>query len=672
LAWVWVLLAGGAWCLAQGEVPAQLAGAQAAETQPEDAPQAQNGAAAEDAPAPAPVDPTAQMFRQHVFALADPFMEGRAGGTAGKQRAAEYVEFYFRRAGLGPAFSSEVAGPGASMEAGEKSYRQRFVGPPSGRPGDSVVMEEQLFAYVGARGEVRLAPGTDVVALGMSADASVSGKLAFVGYSIGEGPEGYTSYPEGQGLAGRIAIVLRFEPMDEQGKSRWAEVRWSQHAGIDNKIRAAIKQGAAGVVIVNPPGASDPRAGEIDATLGLNAKALAVPVMMMSEAAADALVRAADAEGRSLLDLRRLADEEGGVIELPNVEARLATKVTRRELWVDNVGAVLEGAGELAGEVVVVGAHYDHVGYGYFGSRSGQKGRGVVHPGADDNASGTSALLLVAERLSRAWERLPDGQPRRTVLLLAFASEEAGLNGSKHYVNTPIAPLDEHALMINMDMVGRLREGKLEVDGVDTAKGMREWVGAALAKEDGLTPALKGSGMGPSDHASFASQGVPVLFFFTGLHEEYHRITDTPDLINAEDGARIARIVADLALDAATRIERFEFVSPTGRPGSRDPGAGQSMANVSVRFGISPGDYSGEVQGVQVGDAFPNLPAARAGLKSGDLIVRWNDRPVTSVESWMPMLSEHKPGDVVTIVYIRDGEEKTTQATLVAREQRGQ
>jgi len=636
--------------------------------------------------------PYALRYQQHVFSLADPMMEGRAPGTVGNRRAAEYIEFYWSQLGLPPAFTTpEDPADDASEDAkviaaadgvpGTKTYRQVFLAPASRRPGDSVRLEKQDLSFVGG---AQLTPGTDFNVLGYSATGKVTGPVAFVGYSIEEGNDDYTSYPlvgeEGSkkevDLTGKIAMVLRFEPMDEHGKSRWSDSRWSPAAGLDGKLRAAVSRGASAIILVNPPGADDPRTEKLDDLSLAGRSPLKVPVVMMSIEAADAMVKAADAEGRSLLALRQWADENGGVVELAKAPVTVDVTITKIPLVTDNIGAVLEGVGSLKDEYVVVGSHYDHVGYGYFGSRDPDP-RGKLHPGADDNASGTSGNLIVSARLKEVWDELGD-TPRRSILFLAFSAEEGGLVGSKFYVKHPIVPIEKHALMINMDMIGRLDEDKgLELGGVRTAVGLEDWI-KPYVDSAGFNIAPKPSGLGPSDHASFAGAGVPALFLFTGLHKQYHMPTDTPDLINVDGASQVADLAYRIALDAALRTEPFVFTTATGRDPSKqteeekkndDQNLG-SVSGVGVRFGIAPGDYSGN-DGVMIGEVFPDLPAAKAGLKEGDKMIMWNETVLTDVESWMPMLSTHKPGDKVTIKYIRkvDGadHEFTTEATLVAR-----
>lgn len=611
-------------------------------------------------------------YRIHLTLLADPAMEGRAPGTNGNRIAANYIEGTFRRLGLTPAFRE-------SGHGGEASYRQVFEAKPSERPGDSIRLNSQSASYTTADGvENVLRSDVDFNALGHSASAEATGPLVFVGYSVESEAKKYRSIPEGTDLSGKIAVVLRLEPMNEEGKSLWAEDRWSFQAGLEMKLNTVAASGAAGIILVNPPGADHDQTNVLaDISLG-SRRHQKVPVVMLSGDAADALLKAADAEGRGLMDLRKLADNlgegESGVIELPNATVTLKADIARIPLMTDNVGAILPGTGVLADEFVVVGAHYDHVGYGYFGSRGGPEARGTIHPGADDNASGTSGLLLIAENLAREYAKMPASEPRRCVLFLAFSAEESGLEGSKFYVKNAVADQAKHTLMVNLDMIGRCREGRLDVQGTSTGDGMLNWLTPAF-EQSGLSVVPTPGGSGPSDHASFYGWGVPVLFFFTRTHEEYHKPQDVIATINMDDATRIADLAGRVLLDAALLDKGFTYVG-MGKPA--DPHAGASTdkpgpvgGGVRVRFGIAPGDYSGSEKGVLVGEVYPNTPAAKAGIQKDDIITHWNGKEILDVEAWMPFLSDAKPGDRVVITLKRrvgdESHEVTADVELVAR-----
>jgi hypothetical protein len=608
-----------------------------------------------------------ETYRQHLTLLANPFFEGRAPGTKGNRIAADYIEFQYRQLGLLPAFPGEAKDENGQIVTKDRaSYRQEFVAPRSSRPGDSTRLREQVAAFSAGGNEVTLAAGKDFNALGYSGNGEVTGEVVFAGYSVVNDDKDYTSYPEGADLTGKIVMVMRFEPMDDEGKSKWADMRWSFAAGLEAKFREAMERKASAVILVSAPGAKDDRVNKLEDISLAGPRTLDVPVVMLSLEAADRLVKAGDEQGRSLLDLRKLADEAGGLVPLPKATVTVKVDIEQVPLLTDNVGAVLPGKGALAEEFVVIGSHYDHVGYGYLGARA--EHRGKIHPGADDNASGSSGNLLTAQRLTEAYASLPEDANARSILFLAFSAEESGLNGSAFYVKNPIVGIEKHAFMLNMDMIGRLRDDKLEVGGVASAVGLKEWT-QPYWDESGLKIAAKDRGPSNSDHASFYRVKIPVLFFFTGLHTEYHTPADVIETVNFEGGVRVADLAYRIALDSALRPEPFVFsegARSEERRDNNDQAANTGpVGGVSVRFGIAPGDYSGDT-GVLIGDVRPGLPAEKAGLKAGDLMIKWGDTELKDVEGWMPLLAKAKPGDKVVITFIRDKQVNTTEVTLVA------
>lgn len=613
-----------------------------------------------------------EVYRNHLTTLANPFFEGRAPGTRGNRHAADYIEFHLRNWALEPAFPTKQKDAEGNETAVEfSSYRQVF-NPESARPPyGQVTIAEQVASYEIGGAKTGLTAARDFTILGYSSSGEATGSLAFAGYSIEEGKEEYSSYNKKDSLKDKIAIVLRFEPLNDDGRSRWADEGWTVNAALEPKLQAAADAGAAGIILVNAPGADDERARS-DKLEGMDLagrRGLGIPVMMMSQKAADALIQSADENGRTLMDYRKMADEKGGVIELPRATMTLKARIERPSTRTDNVGAVLRGKGDLADQWIVIGSHYDHVGYGPVGARGENYGK--IHPGADDNGSGTCGNLLVAERLAETYAGAEAPQNARSVLFLWFSAEESGLEGSRYYVNHPVAPLEKVSLMLNMDMIGRLREGKFEVGGIGTGKGLDDW---SKPYWDSFGMPVKATRLGApnSDHFSFQLKQVPNLFMFTGLHREYHTPADVVATINFEGAAQVADLVYRVALDAAQRPEPFEFSADTpddahGGDQEQKPAVqASSVSGLKVRFGIMPGDYSGN-DGVLVGDLTgPELPAAKAGLKAGDKMISWGGVKIGTVEEWMAQMAKNKPGDVVEIVYIRDGREEKTSATLIA------
>jgi Zn-dependent M28 family amino/carboxypeptidase len=264
-------------------------------------------------------------------------------------------------------------------------------------------------------------------------------------------------------------------------------------------------------------------------------------------------------EGTTLTELRRKADRAGGVVDLGG-EVTVAAKLEQKEMFGENVGGMIPGRGALKDEWIVIGGHLDHLGIGLYGARNPRR-VGELHPGADDNASGSAAILMLADSLSKVYANLPDATPARSLLLIGFDAEEAGLHGSRYYVDNPIVPIEKHALMINFDMIGRIVNKRLSVSGVGSAEGMSEWL-APLFEESPLDVVTSQGGFAGSDHLPFMSKRVPFLFaIIKDFHADYHTPDDVSWKINREDAVHTVHLFHDIAVTAATRTAPFVFSS---------------------------------------------------------------------------------------------------------------
>ncbi len=608
-------------------------------------------------------------YHQHVTTLSSPFFEGRAPGTRGNQLAAEYLEFYFKAAGLKP-------GIPASVEGGEASFMQPF------QAGSEIKAATQRVAFASPNmPPVELKPGTDFNVLGTSGDGSATGTIAFVGYGIQDGPNGYSTFKD-ENLEGRIAMLLRFEPMDEQGRSKWGKGNgWTGASALRGKLQTVADRKPAAIVLVNPPGADDPRVGRLETIrTSQQGRALSIPIIMVSVEQAEEMVKI---DGKTLMGLRKEADERGGVTVLPGARVSLDVAVKREPNKTQNVVGVLPGKGALAEQYIVIGAHYDHLGYGYFGSRAGQRAAGTLHPGADDNASGTAGLLMTAQIMAERYAAMPAGASARSIVFIGFSGEESGLLGSAHFIrNTPIKA-EQVTAMLNMDMIGRVRFNKMDLTGTGSAEGFDDLL-QPLIDASGLTVRKLPGGSGPSDHATFYRANIPVLAFFSGIHRQYHMPEDFWWTVNTPGAMKVVDLAVKTAEMIVMRPEPLKFTTASG-PGvsfddpsetetaKKDEPAGDMQAPragpVRIRFGIAPGTYDDDKPGVEIGDVYAGTSAAEAGLKTGDRLTKWNGQEIKGVEDWMPMLSKHKPGDKVEIVYVRDGQEITATCTLKARDQ---
>lgn len=608
---------------------------------------------------------------QTVATLSHPYFEGRSADTKGNRLAAAMIQHHFDALGLKPAFDAKDAPPDVAplAAAPERTFQQAFS-----VPGEMKVNVAEA-SWKNSAGETKLEATKDFNPLGVSGNASVTGPMVYVGYSITEGEEKYSSYQEGDDLTGKIAVMYRFEPMDDSGKSKWSKStggtggggNWSGHAGLTQKINDAIKRNAAGVILMNPPGADDPRATRLDTpNRSRFGRQVGVPVVTLSNDAAERLIKAADPMGRSALELRKLADRgETALVPLDKdgLTVTLNTNLERQQLATSNVGGILPGKGALADQWIVIGGHYDHLGFGYVGgARPGNIGQ--LHPGADDNASGTAGVMLLAKRLSEEYAKMPESGSARSILFLAFSSEEMGLLGANHYVKNATLENSRVMAMLNLDMIGRMDKPEMEVAGTGTAK---EW-DALLAPMFAAAPFkvnTAASGGSRSDHASFYRAGTPVLHFFSGLHRDYHQPSDTFDKVNYESAAKMVTLIKDITLSLATRGEMLTFNR------LEDSSQGRTMAGIRVRLGIAPGNYNDAEPGVLVGDVTPGASAAAAGIRVGDRLIKWGGEELANVGAMMERLGGHKPGDVVDLTVVRDGQEVVIPVTLQAREQAG-
>lgn len=319
---------------------------------------------------------------------------------------------------------------------------------------------------------------------------------------------------------------------------------------------------------------------------------------------------------------------------------------------VKNVIGLLPGQGRLAGQAVVVGAHYDHLGLGGFASLDPDS-VDVVHNGADDNGSGTVSVLEIARRLAAR-----QTGNARAVVLIAFTGEELGLLGSDYYVKHPVVPIESTFAMINLDMVGRLRADRVTVFGAETAREFPALLDS-LRTASGLTVAGSGDGYGRSDQSSFYAADVPVLHFFTGTHEDYHRASDDADKINVDGVARIASLASDLTWALATRQTPLTFVDA-------EPPAPVAGGGYGAYLGTIP-DMSESPGGVRLTGVRAGSPAEAAGIKAGDIIVQIGDHEVKDLYAMTDALRAHQPGDSVVIAVLRDGKRIELRATLTRR-----
>jgi hypothetical protein len=596
-------------------------------------------------------------LKRDVTYLASDELEGRGPTTKGLVLAGDYVANEFKKAGLKPGgVDGTYFQPFKVMGAKQDAPARFSLKSPTG-------VELRLSAK-------------DFSALGISGSGQAKAELVFAGYGItGEiklskppkpkeesamgdtKPEQkddkylYDDY-EGVDVAGKIVVVLRDAP---RSSNQYALDRmWKARNGaLNRKIENAEKHNAAAIIIVNDRGmvgdGDDLMDFNFHAMIGSSAK---IPVFTIHRSLLQTMLESRKEDlTRIEQDIDRTLAPQS--IRLTGWTADLEAKVSRSNqmLPLRNVIGYLEGHGPLAKEIVVVGAHMDHVGYGGFGSRIGVK-KPTIHHGADDNGSGSTAVMELARRFAA----MPNREGRK-IVFMTFSGEELGLLGSRYFCEHPLFELKDVAAMINLDMVGRMsqdqetKKGKLLVEGTGSAKmwdPLLEQLNAKfdfkLAKNPAIIPY--------SDHASFYSKKVPVCFFWTGYHPDYHAPSDTAEKINVPDMRRIVDMTEEAMLFLATSKDRPEYQQVKSQLGQA-PG----RANVP-RLGFAPA-YGEEGEGVLVDAVNDGGPAAKSGIKKGDRIIEIAGKPVKNLEGYMSVMGGHKAGETLEVTVLREKKKLT-------------
>lgn len=557
--------------------------------------------------------------------LASKELAGRGTGEPGARLAAEMIRTRFQELGLRPEGDAVTAvhagGAPSAPKAGDagQSYFQRFaakVGAKADPP--------EIALQAGKSGKSTKLAG---VAADGASDATAKGSLVFVGHGITAQALSWDDYA-GKDIEGKIAVVLAGPPRVSKKDAKLAALH--DFGSSRYKIRTAREHKAAGVILVTD-------AAELPAP-PTDPSGMGLPAATILRSVAAKEIAGVDFKGDKIWD----ADKPSAPRDLSKLTISLGTHIEALTADAYNVLGALparEGSPH-ASEWIVVGAHYDHLGMG--GQYSRAPGKREPHLGADDNASGTAMMLEVAYRLSHLSRR-----PTRNVLFAAFSGEEIGLLGSRHFIDHPSIPVANVTAMLNADMVGRMRDRQLLVDGVSTAEG---WPALVKTAAEGLRINLTfgGEGYGASDHATFTGAKIPVAFFFTGVHEDYHLPSDTADKINVDGISVTSVLAARLARGVAEQDQRMAFVEPPSDPHRMGRGG------FKVSLGTLP-DYAYQGPGLRLTGVRPDSPASRAGLTGADVIVKVDKHAITNIHDYMFALGELEPGRETTVEVDRAG-----------------
>lgn len=539
---------------------------------------------------------TADSIRRHIEVIAHDSIEGREVGTEGEWKAARYLIDVFRRAGLTPKGDSIADDGGAT-------YLQPFEFTKAIDLG-----EDNRLSIRGVELELH----EEFLPLHQSASTEFEfDTVIYAGYGITtDSVDGVYDDYAGLDVDGKAVIVKRFSPPD----SAYPDVKFQRYAFATYKINEAVRRGATGVFLVTPMTDDDTLASAGPTRVTPKD----VPVIFM----------------------RRKGLERLGIDPyhptLGHVQGRTQLITTPDTGY--NVISFLPGRSDTT---VVVGAHYDHLGWGGPGSRY----RGetpMVHNGADDNGSGTAVMLELTRYFSGKAQ-----PPRYSMLFVGFSGEEHGILGSSYYARNMTVDPEKVRMMVNLDMVGRLKDQEgLVVFGTGTAAEFKEYFDTLTVDRFNLIH--KESGIGASDHTAFYARNIPVLFFFTGAHQDYHTPSDDVHLIDFEGTADVAAFVAET-------IEYFNGVAgPLEFQRTKSEG-GRHSQRFSVTLGVMP-DFITEVKGLRIDAVSPERPGERAGLQQGDVIIRMGQNEVSDIYDYMTALGSYRKGDTTNVVVQRDSD----------------
>lgn len=529
---------------------------------------------------------TSKSLQAHINVLASDSLEGREVGEAGEWKAAQYIAFRFEQAGLQP--------------KGTDGFLQpfEFVKKISQGPSNRLTVNG-----------VALQINEEWMPMNQSASKSFSfGSLIPVEYGIVTEDSAYNDYA-GKQVEGQALLVKRYAPADSVNP----HVDFTKYSNLTDKILTATSRKAAAVFFVTP--------SDHDDTIQLAGVTHVTP------------------KDIPIIFLRRKALEKLGLsIDSPVINSAVGqVELIPVKDTGYNVIGYLPARSDTT---VVLGAHFDHLGWGGVASRHAGSER-LIHYGADDNGSGTSGLIELARYFASRQDKL-----HYSMLFGAFSGEEAGILGSAYYVKHMTVDSSKIRMMLNMDMIGRLRdqESGLAVFGTGTATEFADYF-KDLTRED-LKMAFREPGTGPSDHTAFYNSGIPVLHFFTGAHEDYHKPSDTPDKIDSEGTLKVVSLVADIAMHFDSLNKPLNFQK------TKDPDEGKRRSAFSVTLGIMP-DYVAQVKGVKVDGVTPDRPGERAGILKGDTIIKMGTLVIDDIYAYMNALGKYRKGDSITVVIER-------------------
>lgn len=594
------------------------------------------------------VDPLAnpENLKKDVYFLADESLEGRLAGSEGCRKAADYIKSQFSSIGLLPGDS-------------DGDFFQDF------EIFSDVSLSQNNRLEINNNGSVSsYEPGPLYTPLYFSANGEIEGDVVFAGYGITAPELGWDDY-EDIDANGKIVLCMRGEPAQDDPQSPFNGDKATVYSDLHWKAFNAVNHGAIALILVTGPNHITTEKPDklIPLTAELVFAKASIPVIQISQSVL-ADIWAGNSAPLEMYQAEIDRHKMAFGMAIDNVEIKLNVNLERKSALTSNVIGILPGSDpSVKDQFVIIGAHYDHIGLGK-SSMINQGNPGVIHPGADDNASGVAGVIELARLLSK-----PSVKPRRSILFICFSAEEMGLIGSRFWVSNPTVPLDKISAMLNFDMIGRVQPDNSgqKLVTIQGSYSSDDWPSIIPQfSPDGSVKILEAPNtIGGSDFTSFYNENIPILNFFSGAHEDYNKPTDTADRINYIDQAKVIDAAFVIVKQVANRRDKLTFSSSTEVKQAQTP-SGESGSTRSVYLGTIP-DYMSSGDGFKIMGVQPGSPAEAAGLKGGDQIIRLGDYEITDIYSYSFALSEYAPGDTVTIVVIRGDEELSFTVTFAAK-----
>lgn len=557
-------------------------------------------------------------LKEHVFFLASPELKGRLTGSPEEMIAANYIKNKFQEYGLKPLFGNE--------------YFQNF---------------EFIFGTEASENcklkinSKHIELGKEYTILGFSDNIEVTGDVIFAGYGLVYEKFKIDDY---RNINVKDKIVIAFRGLPKTDSSNF---EFERLGGIREKAKIAIEKGAKALIIINPPSQFPEdnliptrydRSGFLENFAVINVKREIIDSFLKNKVSFEEIEK----------DYNQKSDKYKDLFSF-NIELKTELKKIKRTGT--NVAGYLEAPG--SSEFVIIGAHYDHLGMGDFGSlyKGTEK---LVHPGADDNASGTAMTIELARAFSEKKSEL-----NKSIVFVAFSGEELGLLGSSFLANNFPLDLRNCVAMINMDMIGRMNEdNELIIYGAATAKQWKDFINNANQRNN-FKLSLVDDGFGPSDHSSFYAKQIPVLNFFTGSHQDYHRPTDTPEKLKYDKFSLTGNFIYDIVNQIILFKSKFDFVNVP----RRDQGGRMTLRTY---IGVMP-DFSENAIGFKIMGVTEGSPAQKAGLKAGDIIIKFGDYRIRNIYDYMSALNKYSPGDKIKFLIQRNDDKLELEVELAGR-----